>query len=143
MSMVIRFPFPDMKLSPNARGDRRWLSSERKAAKTLGFYFVKDAGLSFPHGSQLQLTITICPPDRIRRDDDNIYSAFKSSRDGMFQALGMDDSAIRRTILQWGDVEKGGALYVELIAMSAADLQRDNKIKMQPERQNEELMLYG
>jgi len=61
----------------------------------------------------------ICPPDKRGRDDDNIYSSFKSYRDGIFQFLGMNDKAVRRTTLQWGDVRPGGALVVWLGAFEA------------------------
>jgi Holliday junction resolvase RusA-like endonuclease len=112
--MIMRFPFPNPKLSPNKRTSHRWLTEERQQAREIGYWIVKDAGISFPKNSRLQLIIKICPPDLRGRDDDNIYSSFKSYRDGMFKALEMNDKKIRRTILEWGEVEKGGALYVEL-----------------------------
>lgn len=39
---------------------------------------------------------------------------FKSYRDGIFKALGLDDSLIKRTIIERGEIEKDGAIYVNL-----------------------------
>jgi hypothetical protein len=114
----LRFPFPDSKLSSNSRISHRWLTKEREAARTIGYYITKDAKLSFPKNALLELSILICPPDRRSRDDDNILTAFKSTRDGIFKALGMNDKCVRRTILEWGEIEKDGALYVELKEMN-------------------------
>ena len=111
--MKLRFPFPDSKMSSNSRISHRWLTKERETARTVGYWITKDAKLSFPKNSMLEMKILICPPDKRHRDDDNILTAFKSTRDGIFKALDMDDSCVRRTILEFGETEKGGALYVE------------------------------
>ena len=110
----IRFPWPNKRLSPNHRTQHRYATAERGQAKEIGYWLTKDAGIQFEADTRLQLTIKICPPDKRGRDDDNIFSMFKSYRDGMFQALQMNDRLIRRTVLEWGEVEKGGALYVTL-----------------------------
>jgi len=108
------FPWPDSKLSPNSRVDRRWVTPLRRRAKSEGFILAQAAGLEFPQDADLEIEIVIHPPDKRKRDDDNIYSAFKSYRDGVFQYLDLDDSAIRRTVLEWGEVIKGGELHVTI-----------------------------
>lgn len=113
-SNSILFPWPNLELGSNGRKDRRWLSADRQVARNLGYWIAKDNHLNFKPGTLLELSILICPPDKRRRDDDNILSAFKSTRDGIFKALEMDDSLVRRTILEWGPIEAGGALYVTL-----------------------------
>ena len=110
----IRFPFPDPRLSPNKRIHRLYLTRVREDARQIGYWIAKDAGWSFSGKKTLELKITICPPDRRKRDDDNIYSSFKSYRDGIFKALELDDSLVSRTVLERGKVEKDGALYVAL-----------------------------
>ena len=111
---TIRFPFPDMRLSANGRTDRRYLAGLRQAARGTGYYLAKEHRLAFSGEKSLELYMLVCPPDRRRRDDDNVLSAFKSIRDGIFHALELDDSLIRRTVIERGDVEKGGAIYVRL-----------------------------
>src|SRR5688572_23016021 len=96
---IIQFPWPDPKLSANKRIDRRSLTAIRASARGTGFYLVKEAGIVFEKKDILQLRLIIFPPDNRDRDDDNIYTSFKSYRDGMFIALGMNDKAIRRTVI--------------------------------------------
>jgi crossover junction endodeoxyribonuclease RusA len=114
---VIRFPFPNSSLSSNSRKAHRWLTKEREQAREIGFWLTKDARIRFDGKNNLCLHLVICPPDRRHRDDDNIITAFKSYRDGIFKALELDDRLVRRTIIDWGDVEKDGAIYVTLSAM--------------------------
>jgi len=110
----IRFPFPNPKLSPNKRMHHLYLTKVRDDARQIGYWIAKDAGWKFSGKNNLEICITICPPDKRRRDDDNIYAAFKSYRDGIFKALELDDSLIHRTVLERGPVEKDGALYITL-----------------------------
>lgn len=109
--LLMKFPFPDSKLSPNKRGNHLFNTSARVAAREVGFYIVKESGIE-TQAVPLEMYMKICPPDKRRRDNDNVVSAFKSYRDGMFQALGIDDSFVYRLIVERGDIEKGGAVYV-------------------------------
>lgn len=113
-NISIRFPFPDKRLSPNKRIHHIHLTAVRENAREIGYWIAKDAKWSFSGKRPLELRMTICPPDRRKRDDDNIYSAFKSYRDGIFKALSLDDSLIHRAIIERGDVEKDGALYISI-----------------------------
>jgi crossover junction endodeoxyribonuclease RusA len=56
------------------------------------------------------------PPDRRLRDDDNLVAAFKSGRDGISDALGIDD---RKFVLRLeiGDPVRCGAVEVDVIAL--------------------------
>lgn len=114
---MVRFPFPDKRLSPNKRSNHLYLTKVREAARETGYWIAKESSWSFSGTRPLQLHMVICPPDNRRRDDDNIYAAFKSYRDGIFKALNLDDSLIRRTVIERGDVEKDGAIYIELVEM--------------------------
>jgi len=64
--------------------------------------------------TDLQIKITFCPPDKRRRDLDNLYATFKAYQDGIFEALGLDDCLIDRVILQRGELVKDGCVIVEL-----------------------------
>lgn len=60
-----------------------------------------------------ELNITFNPPDRRRRDLDNMLAACKAYLDGISDALGVDDSNFKLTI-QKGEVVKGGQVVVEV-----------------------------
>ena len=50
------------------------------------------ARLSVPADGVIRLRIDFFPPNRARRDDDNAIAAFKSGRDGIADALKVDDA---------------------------------------------------
>jgi Holliday junction resolvase RusA-like endonuclease len=54
------------------------------------------------------------PPDRRKRDIDNFLAMMKNYQDGVCAALGIDDSRIKRTVIEWGDVCKGGKVVLTL-----------------------------
>lgn len=107
-------PFPDARLSPNRRMDRRWLTNVRQIARNTGYFLTKDAGLTVPDKTPLHLYLTFCPPDHRRRDIDNLLSSSKATIDGIFQALGVDDSNVRLTTLGMGKRVKGGQTIVRI-----------------------------
>lgn len=89
----ITLPWPDRALSPNARG--HW-SKRHKAAKKAREWarwkVLAAAPWSIPADGRLHLWICFFPPDRRRRDDDNLIAMVKPYRDGLADALGIDDS---------------------------------------------------
>ena len=111
---MLRFPWPDSRLSPNSRKDHRYLTDVRTLAHQIGFAITRDAGLMLPMYGDLCWQLVFCPPDRRRRDLDNLYSSFKSTCDGIFAALQTDDSRIRRAVLEYGPLEPNGAVYIEI-----------------------------
>ncbi|RPJ29163.1 MAG: hypothetical protein EHM33_01975 [Chloroflexi bacterium] len=117
MNNTVTLPFPDRRLSPNGRRDRRWITDVRQMARNTGYYLTKDAGLHVPDKTPLHLFLTFCPPDHRRRDDDNLIGAFKSYRDGMFQALGVDDGNVKFTTYSIGRIVKGGSVEVKIEAI--------------------------
>ena len=60
------------------------------------------------------MNLTFYPPNKKRRDLDNVYASMKSAVDGMCQGLNIDDSQIRRVTLEWGGVIALGAVELEL-----------------------------
>lgn len=103
---TIELPFPPRQLSPNAR--LHWAPKSRKAkqyreqcwALTLnaiqaGGWNVYALRKLVEEGHTVHLVIDIFPPDRRGRDDDNIIASFKSGRDGIADALKIDDKHFR------------------------------------------------
>lgn len=91
MSHTVTLGWPARELSPNWRG--HW-SKKAKAAKKYRldcFYLAKEAGLAVDWDGPIHLHAVFFPPDRRQRDDDNMIASFKSGRDGLADALGIDD----------------------------------------------------
>lgn len=109
--------WPPKQLSPNARGHwsvkSRYARRYRSACHAYAHNARVAAGVKLQTGQQLSLSLVFCPPDRRKRDDDNLVAAFKSGRDGIADALGIDDSRFVTTFCI-GDPAPGGSVLVEI-----------------------------
>lgn len=90
--MTITLPLPNKILSPNARPHwaqkARYTRAARHRAKLTALAaFANQPG---PHVYQ-HYTLAFHFPNAIRRDDDNAAAACKAYRDGIADALKMDD----------------------------------------------------
>lgn len=94
----IELPWPPKELSPNAKRRKHWSAYRGKASRYReACYWLTKAHLSAqgnPCGLVIR-SITFYPPDRRRRDDDGMIGAFKNGRDGVADALGVDDHRFR------------------------------------------------
>lgn len=109
----LMLPWPPKVLSPNARTHWATKSRAAKAYRHACFVLCRRAELSVPTGRAL-LSLEFIPPDRRRRDDDNCIAAFKSGRDGVAQALGIDDSRFVTQLEMSSETIKGGAVRVRI-----------------------------
>lgn len=86
-------PWPSKDLSPNARVHWAVRASKASLARTEAWTLALYAGwlnADLPDG-RLHLWITFHPPTKRLPDDDNMLARFKSYRDGIADALGIDD----------------------------------------------------
>lgn len=94
--MTLTLPWPPRALSPNARTHWRKKAPIAKAYKEACWALTKEAGIVLPESEgRLALWLDFYPPDRRARDDDNMIASFKSGRDGLALALGIDDKRFR------------------------------------------------
>jgi len=112
--MNFTLPWPPKELSPNAR--LHW-SKKSKAAKVYrnACYMLAIQGgakTGVPWDGDIHCWIDFFPPDRRHRDDDNMIASFKAGRDGLAQALGVDDKRFR--IHPYVKDEIGGMIKVRL-----------------------------
>ena len=105
---TLTLPWPDSRLSPNGRRSHRRLTDVRSVARNMGWVTAMQAGLRVPDRTPLHLFLTFHPPDNRRRDGDNLIGCFKSYQDGIFKALGVDDSNIKLTTFGIGKKMPGG-----------------------------------
>lgn len=115
---MIDLPWPPKELSPNARVHWTKKAKAAKAYRLECFILAKAAGITAPEGKIL-LTVEFFPPSRRAYDDDNLLARMKSARDGIADALGVDD---RRFVTQFSvseTVVKGGLVKVTIGGLSA------------------------
>lgn len=101
--MKIILPWPDRKLSPNARCHWAVKAGAKKKARRDAAYATYEA---MPHGvrevrtayagaHEIPVKVLFYPPDARHRDDDNMVSSFKAARDGIADALAVNDHRFR------------------------------------------------
>lgn len=109
---MIELSWPDKILSPNSRAHWRRRAHATALARKEAYYATKAAKVGVAAGDvPVILHTTLCPPDRRARDMDNAISAGKAQRDGIADALGVNDKHFRLSFA-WGEPVKGGKVIV-------------------------------
>ncbi len=115
MNNIVSLPWPHPCLSPNSTKDRRGKTGIRRRyiqscwALTLGACINRDL---------THLDITFHPPDKRRRDLDNMLASIKYGLDGVAKALGVDDYEWSMSIRR-GDPDPAKNGYVIIRFMDA------------------------
>ena len=117
--ITIVLPWPDKILSPSARV-KHWApkAAAVKLAKEMAFCRVlnrhDDLG-----DVDLEIEYIFHPPDRRKRDLDNMVAACKAYLDGACQGLRIDDSQIKLVKpIRWGALVKGGSVELRIGAIT-------------------------
>lgn len=112
--MTIFLPWPNKVLSPNARVHWAVKSRAAKEARKAAHLCTLASKVKVDWEGEIHLWVTFCPPDRRARDDDNLIAAFKSARDGIADALGVNDKRFRMHPCLSDEVVKFGEVRVRL-----------------------------
>lgn len=110
----LTLPWPPKELSPNARLHWRALAKAQKAykLKCARMLFQAPVPETVP-GERIALTITISPPDKRRRDRDNLQHALKYALDELARHIGVDDYLFDPSY-RFADPVPNGRVVVEL-----------------------------
>ena len=116
-------PWPPRELHPNARVHWGKRAKFAKIERLGAAYLTMMAGWpaeKLPEG-RLHLWIDFYPPDRRKRDDDGLLASMKAARDGIADALGVDDSRFVSHPWVKDEVRKGGEVRIRLTSVPKAD----------------------
>jgi crossover junction endodeoxyribonuclease RusA len=122
--MRIELPWPARELSPNAREHRMKVAKAKAAYRKTGWALTMEAmGVAWcpPRDGRLHLTLVFCPPDKKRRDLDNMFASMKSALDGIADATGCDDSLWTFSLAKVDPV-LGGKVFITIGAGLAPDI---------------------
>jgi crossover junction endodeoxyribonuclease RusA len=108
----LSLPWPTRDLNPNARVHWARLATAKRAYRDACAWSARTQGVRPITSDRLDVGLTFVPPDRRRRDRDNMLSALKSGLDGLADVLGVDDSKWRLTLDV--DDEVGGFVLVRI-----------------------------
>lgn len=120
--ITINLPWPNRVLSPNARSHWAPVSRAKRNARDEAALIVraelgpdaKTIGAGLVVDGKMKMKITFYPPDRLRRDDDNMIAGFKAARDGLADGLGVDDRCFKPEY-HFADAEKPGRVEVSIL----------------------------
>lgn len=121
--MIISFPWPNVALTPNAKRRKHWRYYQpivKKARYETAIIAYGALGCALSATRQalagegpIALTITFYPPDKRHRDDDSMIGSFKHARDGLADALCVNDRRFRPAY-RFAPPEKPGRIVVEI-----------------------------
>lgn len=111
------YPWPHKNLSPNARVHWARKSRVAKTYRDIGKYLtlsqLRSKKIHFGN-KKIHLFITFYPPDRRRRDEDNLSASLKSLKDGLADALGVDDRQFQSHPFVSDEVRAGGEVVITI-----------------------------
>jgi crossover junction endodeoxyribonuclease RusA len=115
----LEFPWPPKQLLPNARG--HWAARHKftKSARTLGWGLTLTEitkGAKLPSDGDIVLSYEFTPPaGRGRpRDEDAVMSGCKAYRDGIADALNVNDSRFRNERPEWKPKDGAGKVVITI-----------------------------
>lgn len=111
-TIILSLPLPSPLLTPNVRlhwAERaRHVKAQRYDARLLTYCQLPEVVEALRPGARLRLDVEVRPRPRMKRlDDDNLWSALKSYRDGIADALLMDDKRFVIGELTWSATRSG------------------------------------
>ena len=118
--ITIELPWPDKRLSPNARVHWREKAEATAIARQIGKINAltsPTAPSNFMLFRDQNITYKFYPPTKRKRDDDNFKAMMKPYRDGVADAYNIDDSRFHTQPAEWGEVVKGGKVVLRLEEM--------------------------
>ena len=110
--MRIELDWPVKELSQNSRCHWSVKAKATKAYRKACWALTKQAGIAIDWEGDIHLWITFYPPNKRRIDDDNLIGRFKAGRDGIADALGIDDSRFRTHPWVSTETRPGGKVVV-------------------------------
>lgn len=113
-SLTVTLPWPSKSLSPNARLHWSRVAAFKQIAKRDAFYATKAVRREKIAADSLAVRVSFFPPDRRRRDHDNMVASMKAAFDGIAEAVEIDDSKWRVHFVPVDAAVKGGKVVVEL-----------------------------
>lgn len=96
MVLTTNLPWPPKELNPNARVHWAKLAKVKKSYRQhCAWQAVRDGLKRQSPECAPAVHLTFCPPNKRRRDWDNLLASMKAGLDGLSDVLGIDDSRFR------------------------------------------------
>lgn len=110
---MISLPWPPKELNPNARAHFRTKAAAVKAYREQAHWLTIAAPVPLIRETdELLLSIVFYPPDKRRRDLDNMLSSIKAGLDGIADALLVNDQRFALNLRRAETVKHGRVVIV-------------------------------
>lgn len=110
--MIIELPWPPRQLSPNNKS--AWQSKIKVKNGYKQDAFEQAFMLGYKIEGNIPISIMFHPPNRLKRDLDNMLASIKYGLDGVASALRINDYQFRPMTLDVGEPIKGGKIIITL-----------------------------
>ena len=110
----IILPWPPKELSPNARCHFHAKAAATKAYREHAYWLAKACPLNMPLDGGIGLRFDFHPPDKRRRDLDNMLASIKGAIDGIADAHEVNDQRFGFWLSREAPV-KGGCVIVTVV----------------------------
>lgn len=114
MNAAFYLPWPDKKLSPNARGHWATEARAKKKYRADAAWTCRAHHVGKIHADAVHVKVTFFPPDNRQRDLDNMIASLKSAFDGISDVIGINDSKWTLSASKASPVAKQGMVKIEL-----------------------------
>lgn len=111
--ITVQLPWPPAVLNPNYRSHWAPKAKAVRMARAHTAWLVLEQSRKKPGWAKAAISLTFCPPNKRRRDLDNLIAASKAIFDGIADAIGLDDQHFIPTF-RMADPVKGGAVLVTI-----------------------------
>jgi len=111
---TIVLPWPSKDLSPNARVHHFVRARAAKKSRLDGWIAALASGARKLDWEAVEAQWTFYPPDARHYDDDGLVSRAKAARDGVADAIGIDDNKWRMEAPVIAGVVKGGQVVLRI-----------------------------
>ena len=109
-------PWPDWNISPNGTKNRRYRSALTKNHRSDAGYIAMEA-MGYRNWVDADVIFAIWifrQPDKRHRDTGNMHSSMKAAQDGVFDALKVNDHAVKDEYLHLDGIKEGGEVELRL-----------------------------
>jgi len=97
LHLLVRLPWPDKRLSPNAREHYYDKSEIVRAHRETAWAATLELSPPPVTWERIKVSYHFRPPDKHHRDADNMHGMCKSYIDGIFDALKLNDERIKES----------------------------------------------
>lgn len=113
---TIVLPWPPKELNPNFKRANHWTKyrpHEKQYRHDCFWETERQLDRKIDGSNKVIIDVEFYPPDNRGRDDDNVISQFKNGRDGMADAMNINDNMFKPSY-SFMEPVKGGKIVVRL-----------------------------